>query len=67
MTGMITESNERFYLLWCGEHHLDPDLGTTARAFEEAVADQPIEQWWAQMDEDAAERKFWDDDPRRQA
>jgi hypothetical protein len=62
---MTTENNEGLYLLWCGKNGLDPDLGTTAREFEERIAGQPIEEWWDEMDADAAERMFWDDDPRR--
>jgi hypothetical protein len=62
---MTTVEKEREFYDWCARNQRDPELGQTAREYEESLSGGPIEEWWDEMDADAEERRYWDTDPRR--
>jgi hypothetical protein len=58
---MTTQQNEILFRDWCLRWSRDPELGESARAFEEFLAQQPIEEWWDAMDEEAQEQRRMND------
>jgi hypothetical protein len=49
----VKEWREVRYLAWCISNEVDPELGDSARRYEEEIAGQPIEEWWDEMNEQA--------------
>lgn len=50
--------SEFTYQVFCRHHCLDPETGDAARRFEEFLVGCPIEEWWAAMDEAAAQQRL---------
>lgn len=48
----IEQWMEEAYQSWCIENNRDPDYGDSARAYEESLAQQPLEEWWRAMDDE---------------
>jgi hypothetical protein len=55
--GWTSNGMPNTYHVFCIAYLLDPEGAEAPRMFEEHLVDMPLEQWWDEQDERAAEQR----------